>query len=149
MTNYIKNRVEVLTKKHKTNNPFELAEKLNFNILFFDLHPDILGFYKYEKKTKWIVINENSAEQEQYSTCGHELGHGVLHPRLNTPFLRKDTIFSVDRFEREANAFAVELLLPDDLWFSFIRNRVPLYEISRITGIHEEILKLKTLERMR
>lgn len=149
MTNYIKNRADILIKKHNTDNPFELSKKLGFNILFFDLHPDILGFYKYEKKTKWIVINENSAEQEQYLTCSHELGHGIFHTRLNTPFLRKDTIFSVGRYEREANTFAVELMISDELWLDFIRSRTPLYEIARITGIPEQILKLKSIERMR
>ncbi|MDK8641302.1 ImmA/IrrE family metallo-endopeptidase [Niallia taxi] len=148
MANYIKKKVESLTKKYKTNNPYELAEHLGFNILLWDLHPDILGFYKYEKKTKWIVINENSAEQERYFTCGHELGHGVFHTRLNTPYLRSDTIFSVNRFEKEANSFAVELMIPDELWTNFVRNYTPISEISKITGIPEEILNLKTVKKM-
>ena len=36
-------------------------------------------------------------------------GHSQIHPRVNTPFLRKNTLFSTDR-EVEANRFAVELL---------------------------------------
>jgi Zn-dependent peptidase ImmA (M78 family) len=43
----------------------------------------------------------------------HELGHAFLHQKANTPFLRKNTFFSDEKIEMEANTFAVELLVQD------------------------------------
>ena len=47
----------------------------------------------------------------QRTVCAHELGHAVLHTHANTPFLRKNTFFSVDKLEIEANTFAALLLI--------------------------------------
>jgi len=148
LTNYIKQRVKKLTKKFKTNNPYDLANLLNINVLEWNLHKDIMGFYKYEKKTKWIVLNGNSNEKEKYFTCSHELGHSVLHERFNTPHLRRDTMFSINKLEREANAFVIELMLPDDVWNEYLTNYRSLTDLERVTGIPQNLLiaKLNQME---
>ena len=43
------------------------------------------------------------------------LGTVVLHKGVSTPFLKAHTLFSIEKIERQANTFAVELLLPDEL----------------------------------
>lgn len=143
MTYYIKQKVEKLIKKFKTNNPYDIADFLNINVLEWSLHKDILGFYKYEKKTKWIVLNSNSNSEEKYFTCCHELGHSVLHERFNTPHLRRDTMFSINKFEREANMFAVELILPDDVWNEYTNHYSCLNDLERATGIPQNLLLAK------
>lgn len=110
---WIKNIVKELVTKYKTNNPFELAELKNINVIKFDLLEEISGFYKYDRRNKYIVINSNLDEPSQYFVCAHEFGHSQLHPRINTPFLNKFTLLSTDKIEREANEFAVNLLLYD------------------------------------
>ena len=42
------------------------------------------------------------------------MGHALLHPHMNTTFLRTNTYFSVDAFERQANTFAAYLLISDE-----------------------------------
>ena len=71
-------------------------------------------------------------------TIAHELGHAVLHPKANTPFLRDNTLFSVSRLEREANCFAAELLCPDEVLLEYPGYTVG--ELARILGIREEAL---------
>ncbi|PES11553.1 hypothetical protein CN501_19355 [Bacillus cereus] len=110
----IKNTVQQLCKKHNTKDPFELAQRLNINIFFHDLHEEINGFYKYEKRNKFIAINSNLSSTMQRTVCAHELGHAVLHPNANTPFLRKNTLLSVDKLEIEANTFAALLLIDEN-----------------------------------
>ncbi len=110
----IKAAVTRLTKKHKTNNPYELAKLLNIIILYAELG-NTWGYYTTYKRSRFIIINQNISETLQTYTCAHELGHSVLHKGVSTPFLRKHTLFSVEKIERQANTFAVELLLPDDL----------------------------------
>lgn len=62
-----------------------------------------------------LKTNENVPEHLQAFVCAHELGHALLHRNINTPFLSKNTLFSIDKIERQANTFAVELLLPDNI----------------------------------
>ena len=46
----IRDLVQQLCTKHNTNNPYELADCLKINVLTWDLHEEINGFYKYEKE---------------------------------------------------------------------------------------------------
>lgn len=110
----IKAAVKQLMKKHNTNNPYELAKFLNIIILYAELG-NTWGYYTTYKRSRFIIINQNISETLQTYTCAHELGHSVLHKGISTPFLRKHTLFSVEKIERQANTFAVELLLPDEL----------------------------------
>lgn len=75
----------------------------------------------------------------QRFVCAHELGHAVLHPGLNTPFMKANTLLSTDRIEREANTFAVELLMPDEL----IQEYQTIYEAAVACGVPAEIASLK------
>ncbi|MFJ5771438.1 ImmA/IrrE family metallo-endopeptidase [Psychrobacillus sp. NPDC093180] len=138
---WIKDIVEELHAKHTTSNPFEVASLLKIEVLFWDLHEEINGFYKYDRRTKYIVINNNLSEEMQRIVCAHELGHAVLHPRANTTFMRKNTLLSVDRIEVEANIFAAELLISDESLFKCTHST-----ISKIASLHSvptEIAMLK------
>lgn len=137
----IKRIVQALTKKYKTNDPYELAAFKNIHVIPFNLHEEIKGFYKYDRRNNYIFINSNLDEPSQRFTCSHELGHVILHPRINTPFLRKNTLYSTNRIEKEANTFAVELLISDELLVENYHSTI--YEISATYGIPEEIIHLK------
>ncbi|MEH7342712.1 ImmA/IrrE family metallo-endopeptidase [Bacillus sp. JJ1532] len=140
---WIKHIVNKITKQYQTNDPFELAALRNIHVIPWNLHPEIKGFYKYDKKNKYIVINNNLEESEQRFVCAHELGHSQLHPRVNTPFLRKSTLLSNDRIEREANRFAVELLMPDKTFYEYKNTSLSISEISEMYGVPREVCHLK------
>ncbi|MGK4043712.1 ImmA/IrrE family metallo-endopeptidase [Heyndrickxia oleronia] len=108
---WIHDKVKELKEKCKTNDPFEIATLQNIQVVPWNLHEEINGFYKYDRRNKYIFVNNNLSEEMQRFVCAHELGHAILHPRANTPFLRTNTFFSVDRIEVEANTFAVHLLV--------------------------------------
>jgi Zn-dependent peptidase ImmA (M78 family) len=139
----VKDVVLNLVKKHKTNDPYELASRMNIEVVLWNLHEEIYGFYKYERKNRFIFINSNLNEIMRRFVCGHELGHAVLHTKVNTPFLRKHTFFSVDKIEIEANTFAVELLLPDDLLYTYQDTDVTIYQAATTYGIPREFVHLK------
>lgn len=78
---------------------------------------------------RWaIVVNQENAEVRQRFTIAHELGHLLLH-RYTTPHAdagykvrfrdQKSSAGSV-REEIEANQFAAELLMPEDLILSHL-----------------------------
>ncbi len=132
-----------LIEKHKTNNPFELADILNIKVVHWKLHEDIAGFYKYIRKSKYIFLNTSLSESEKYFVCTHELGHAIQHPRISTPFLKDKTLFSVDKIEVEANRFAVELMIPDDLLLEY--SHLSIYDIARLAGVPPEVVHLKKI----
>ena len=137
--------VERLIKKYGTRNPFKLAELLGVLIVFEPLG-SAYGYYSRTHRTKVIHINENLSYINQYFTCAHELGHAVQHPDTSTIFLRKNTLFSIDRLEIEANTFAVELLLPDELFLNISDSDYNIYDAIKEKGVPEELLTLKSLE---
>ncbi|UOF90849.1 ImmA/IrrE family metallo-endopeptidase [Fodinisporobacter ferrooxydans] len=105
----IKRTVARLIKQHRTNNPFEIASQKNIVVLFEQLG-QTFGYFHTFNRIRTIHINCDLDKHWQRFVCAHELGHSILHKNVNTPFLRKNTLFSVDRIEREANGFAVCLL---------------------------------------
>ena len=111
--NWIQREIDKIIKRHKTNCPFEISDQKNIHVVYWDLHEEIWGFYRYERRNRFIFINDNLEFYLKRYVCAHELGHAVLHTKINTPFLKANTFYSVDRIEREANEFAVNLLLYD------------------------------------
>ena len=132
---WIERTVKKLVKSCKTNDPYEIAAQKNINVIQWNLHHEIMGFYKYIRRNKFIFINSNLDEDIQRFVCAHELGHSQLHHRVNTPFLKQSTYFSVDKIEVEANFFAVRLLLSDE----DLKNYETKYQVLREHGIPLEM----------
>ncbi|OOZ75713.1 hypothetical protein BHL35_28390 [Bacillus cereus] len=139
----IKEYVLNIIAKYQTIDPFEIARQKNIIVLFEDLG-NTLGFYNTYKRFKFIHINNQIEETTQRFVCAHELGHALLHPKANTPFLRNQTFFSVDRLEIEANTFAVELLLTDEIVSTYEDTRLSIQEVAEIHGVPSGFARLKT-----
>ncbi len=139
----IKENVLNIVEKYQTTDPFEIARQKEITVLYADLG-NTLGFYNTYKRFKFIHINNQIDEITQRFVCAHELGHAVLHPKANTPFLRNQTFFSVDRLEIEANTFAVELLLTDEIVSAYEDTRLSIQEVAEIHGVPGGFARLKT-----
>ncbi|QQN82217.1 ImmA/IrrE family metallo-endopeptidase [Bacillus toyonensis] len=137
-----------IVEKHETTNPFEIARRKNIIVLFEDLG-NTLGFYNTYKRFKFIHINNQIDENTQRFVCAHELGHALLHPKANTPFLRNKTLFSVDRLEIEANTFAVELLLSDEMISEHQNTTLSIREVAEIYGIPGNFSRLKSFNTLK
>lgn len=107
----IKSAVEKLCRKYGTRDPYLLCRDMGIVVVFEPLGT-VRGYYSRSHRIPVIHINRDLSEDRQRFTCCHELGHAVLHPKANTPFLRANTLFSVSRLEVEANRFAVHLRYP-------------------------------------
>lgn len=123
-----------------TNDPFEIATQKNILVLFESLG-EILGYFSSYKRISAIHINRDCADTVQRFICAHELGHRMLHPKTNVPFLRRNTLASIDKIEREANQFAVELLIPDEL----LLGGMSIYDAAAACGVPKEVAHLKTI----
>jgi Zn-dependent peptidase ImmA (M78 family) len=72
----------------------------------------ILGFSLYDAECPLIVVKKQATETRQTFTLMHELGHVLLH---KTSSIDDDAdLYSREGHEREANAFAGYLLVPDE-----------------------------------
>ncbi|MGN7287541.1 ImmA/IrrE family metallo-endopeptidase [Shouchella rhizosphaerae] len=128
----VKEKVKYIVKKHETRCPFKIAAAKGIIIRYVALG-GILGYYSKSHRFRVIHINEAVKAKEQEFICAHELGHAVLHPEANTPFLKRHTFYSTDRIEQEANYFAAELL--------FIDKTVTSSEIMHEYGVPYEVIK--------
>ena len=139
---WIKQIVNKMIRKYKTNDPFEIADYTGITIIKEPLG-STLGYHSSYRRFRFIHINCDISKMDQLFTCAHELGHNNLHPKANTPFLRANTLFSVDRIEREANTFAVELLIPDNFLRAYSSTSCTLEELVSMRGVPRELASLK------
>ncbi len=139
---WIKETVEKLREQYDTNDPFQLAADMGIILLLEDLG-STLGYYSHCYEKKFIHINSRLSKQQQAITCAHELGHSVLHPTLSAPHLRLSTLFSVDKFELQANRFMVQLLVTDEDLQSFFSDGLGSYQIADIYGVPEYLIDYK------
>ena len=129
-----------ISRKYHTCDPFKIARNRHIKILYAPLGK-VMGFHSYSLRLHVIHLNQGLDEPMLQFVCAHELGHTILHPDINTAFMTHRTFFSASKLEREANTFAVELLLPDD----FVREneRCSIYQLARLRGVPEELVGLK------
>ena len=100
-----------LIKKYKTNCPFELSRALGIHIRFMDLGKGTKGLYYRKLRRRFIVIHNELPIEWQRFVCAHELGHDRLHKGINRFFLEESSYFCPGKLERQANGFAIKLLL--------------------------------------
>lgn len=136
----IKQTVLKLYKRYGTRNPFVLAECMGILVKKEKLGT-LDGYYTKKYRIKQIHINESLSENELAFTCAHELGHALLHPDANTPFLTKHSYLSIDKYEIEANKFAIELLVPDEAFLEYQDCTVD--QMARSLGYHKKLIELK------
>lgn len=138
----IKEKVSQLVRKYQTRDPFEMIKGMNIILVHYPLE-GVHGFYQYFQRNNIIYLDERLSESEQRFVLAHELGHMFLHKSTNAIFMDTRTQFVTDKFEKEANTFAVELLVPDT---EIIENPdLTIGQLARITGYSEELLKCKKI----
>lgn len=136
----IKRRVEQIVRKYRTRDPFEMIKGMNVILVYYPLE-GVHGFYQYFQRNNIIYLDERLSENEQRFVLAHELGHMFLHKKANAIFMDTRTQFNTDKFELEANTFAIDLLLPDSLLEEY--KEFTVEQISRLTGYHKRLIELR------
>lgn len=136
----IKRRVEQIVRKYRTRDPFEMIKGMNVILVYYPLE-GVHGFYQYFQRNNIIYLDERLSKNEQRFVLAHELGHMFLHKKANAIFMDTRTQFNTDKFELEANTFAIDLLLPDSLLEEY--KEFTVEQISRLTGYHQRLIELR------
>jgi Zn-dependent peptidase ImmA (M78 family) len=113
-----------------------IAEFLGMQVSFQPFKPELSGVLLKEETRTVIGVNSAQASTRQRFTIAHEIGHYVLaHKgeifvdqtvRRQAVTIRRDNKSSLgtDGNERDANAFAAELLMPEELVYDAVRKHL-------------------------
>ena len=140
MNKNIKNIVDYYVKKCDSRNPFDIAEYLNIQIQIGQLGTPC-GCYMFLKNHRCIFLNEDLSENEMKLVMSHELGHAIMHRKLNCYFIRNKTLLLDSKIESEANTFAVNLLIPDEVIIENIYYTTE--QLSRLLGYNQKLIELR------
>lgn len=136
----IKQAVEMLVQAHKTRNPLEIIKGMNVILVSYPLE-GVRGFYQYFQRNNIIYIDEGLTDNEKLFVCAHEIGHMILHKKANYIFMDTNTHFNTDKYENEADCFAINLLIPDNLLIEY--QEYSIEQLSRIFGYKKELIELR------
>ena len=141
---YIQTVANKLIKKFDTRDPFQLCQAIGVEVFYADLG-SLKGMYKYLKKNRFAVINENLDPFTKTLVCAHELGHDILHQNLARKVCLQEFILydMKSRPEYEANLFASEILLPDDIILNLARDGYDIEQISKELCTDINLIALK------
>lgn len=129
-----------IVRKYHTRNPFDIIREKNVILIFAPLK-DVRGFYQYFQRNHIIYIDENLSMHEKAFVCAHELGHMLLHKKANAVFMDTRTFFNTNKYELEANLFAAELLIPDDIILEY--HYYTTEQLARLLGYDRGLVELK------
>ncbi|UYO36455.1 ImmA/IrrE family metallo-endopeptidase [Bacillus zhangzhouensis] len=143
----IKHKVQHLIKEHNSNDIYNICQSLNIPILKNDLGT-VRGCLQYHENTDTYLIHINSNYEWEKFGIAHELGHYYLHKDLNSFKLQNCSIELEKKFEDQANIFAAELLLPDNLLntSTYHLNKWKIQQIAFINDLPEFIVEQKAVQ---
>ncbi len=115
---------DLLSRANITDFPVDLnviLRLLGLTLVYQKLENDISGVLDVRNNT--ITIEARHPEQRQRFTIAHEIAHFCLHQSKEDLF--EDKIFfrgaDINSLEYQANEFAGELLMPEDVFYEQIR----------------------------
>ena len=116
---------------------------LERNIVSFYLGNDDLtkGVYKRVNGIQIICINPNLCDFERRMVLAHELGHSILHPDVDFSDIKKIDEVTLAKYEFEADTFAAEFLLDDDLLSKY--HDCSIDDIASNEGVCEKFVLIK------
>lgn len=139
----IKKRADKLARFYRTRNPFEIVRGMNVILVTYPLE-GVRGFYQYFQRNNIIYLDERLSGHDRKFVLAHEMGHMLLHKKSNAIFMDTRTQFNTSRYEKEADLFAMCLLLPDDILMEY-----PGYGVDQLSitlGYSKKLIELRIVK---
>lgn len=144
----VRQEVNELLQKYESRDPVALCQDLGISLYERNDFRDLKGMYAHVLGRPCIFIKADLPPELYRVVLAHELGHDRLHRELLSHFkiLHDRTFFEwSSQPEMEANLFAAELLIPDDLFLERAYDGWDLDQLAASFGLPRELLSLKTL----
>lgn len=135
-------RVKHLIQKYGTRDPHKIADYLGINVEFKHYSNSTKGYFIKMLTNKFISINSNIPDHEKEIVLAHELGHAILHHNKDIKFIREFTLFPTGRYENEANKFAAELLINENIDKCYIEN-MGIDQLAAYFCVPKELVEYK------
>jgi Zn-dependent peptidase ImmA (M78 family) len=135
-------------RKYDETDPWKLASAMGIIIEVMPLgssENSCKGFFLYQSRKRHITINADLPEPVQRIILAHEIGHAVLHhkaAKVNAfhDFALYDTS---SQMEYEANLFAAEYLLDDDVVTERLSEDTFFFSVAKELEVPPELLDFK------
>jgi Zn-dependent peptidase ImmA (M78 family) len=129
----------------------KLAETEGVRVLKKDFDDDISGLLLKTANGYVIGVNSKHPLYRQRFTIAHELGHFILHkeevihydtePKEEGMFFRANG--EISNYETEANHFAAELLMPEDMVRQDFEKTPVINKLKDKYGVSDEAMKYR------
>ena len=139
----IKKLVNKIVKKYNTNNPFDICKEMNIIVVETTLGKKTRGFYQYLKRNHVIYLDSDLEYEEKKMVLAHELGHALMHKKINAIFLDTRTFLKTSYYEKDADTFATMLLISDEDLLEYINYEYTIRNIANMYGCSQELIKLR------
>jgi len=136
----IKDTVHKIVHYFDTRNPFEIINAMGAILVRHPLE-GVRGFYQFYRRNSIIYVDVNLPKKESQIVSAHELGHLFLHKTSNALFMDTRTQFNTHKYEIEANTFAMELLVPDEIILENIYSTTE--QLSRLLDYEQKLIELR------
>ena len=137
-----------LVRRFGSRDPFVIAEGLGITVMFREDFKNLKGMYKVILRNRYIFINSNLSPAMQLLVCAHELGHDQLHRVfLKISVFQEFVLYDMkSKPEFEANVFAGELLLDDEVVFACFKEGYDVFQVATMLGVDVNLLLVKVNE---
>lgn len=148
MIETIVREVERLKKKFGETDPRNICKALGIKVRYVPMGKspkDCKGFFLRHARTSVIVVNSDLPEDAQWIVLFHELGHAVLHGKLQkmTAFHDFSLFENTSVHEYEANLFAAEYCLADEDVLELLNNDTFFFSAASELRVPPELLDFK------
>lgn len=141
----MKDKANKIVEFYNSNNVNRIIEHLGIILLKSDLG-SVRGFLQFYKNRYIIHVNYNiENESEIDMVIAHELAHYFLHKNMNCFEFNSNSLYFENKVEKEANLFASELLLTDNMLleeFIYLEG-FTIKDISNYFNLSYELVELK------
>lgn len=128
-----------------------IAQRLDLSLversrLHHPSHGDVSGLLLRKGGMAICVVNADQHENRRRFTVAHELGHFLLHPpqesyvdpRFDVAARSNRATEGADLYEIEANAFAAELLMPEEWIRASVKGPLDVFNDDTIQTLADE-----------
>lgn len=147
-TQFIHQEVLRVVKKYDERDPYRICDAMGIivkPILQGTYQGACKGFFMCQSRQCFIAVNRDLREEVRRMIVAHELGHAVLHKKIAgiKAFHDVDLLCNTTPMEYEANVFAADLLLPDELILEKLNDDLSFFEAAALLRVPAELLDIK------